>query len=158
MPRDAKPEKRDIRTLRTLIVLDPMSGPDTTQDDELQQIVRSYEDEHGLKLEATLANVFDPAEAERAEMIVFDWGGMSQGNDLLGHQIRGLTRWAEDHPSALLIIRSMLSWNELQDEIRDEQIPALPNVIRDDGRMRIPGWWLAGRTDGRSTPADPPAC
>ncbi|MCY3856760.1 MAG: hypothetical protein OXF78_10770 [Rhodospirillales bacterium] len=83
---------------------------------------------------------------------------MSLGNDLLGHQIRALTRWAEDHPSALVIIRSMLSWNELQDEIRDEQLPALPNVIQDDGRVRIPAWWLAAGTDGRSTPARPPAC
>ena len=136
-------EEREKRAVRTLIVLDPISGTDTSQEDEFEQTVRTYEEEHGLKLDATLASVFDPAEAERAEMIVFDWGGMNLGNDLLGHQIRGLTRWAEDHPSALVIIRSMLSWNELQDEIRDEQLPALPNVIQDDGRMRIPAWWIA---------------
>jgi len=126
--------KRNIRTVRTLIVLDPISGADTTQDDEFERSVQNYEEDHDLKLDATLANVFDPAEAERAGMIIFDWGGMSLGNDLRGHQIRALTRWAEDHPSALVIIRSILSWNELQDQIRDEQLPALPNIIHDDGR------------------------
>ena len=151
-------EEREKRAVRTLIVLDPISGADTTQEDEFKQIIGTYEEDHGLKLDATQARVFDPTEAERAEMIVFDWGGMSLGNDLLEHQIRGLTRWAENHPSALVIIRSMLSWNELQDEIRDEHLPARPNVIQDDGRMRIPAWWGAAGTDGHSTPADPPAC
>ncbi|MCY4122579.1 MAG: hypothetical protein OXG72_16850 [Acidobacteria bacterium] len=56
-------------------------------------------------------------------MIVFYWGAMSLRNDLLGHQIRALTRWTEDHPSALVTIRSMLSGNELPNEIRDEQLP-----------------------------------
>ena len=97
-----------------------MSGADTTRDDEFEQIVRSYEEDHGLKLDATLANVFDPAAGEHAEMIVFDRAGMSLGKDLLGNQIRALTRWAVDHPSALVIIRSMLSWKELQNETRDE--------------------------------------
>ena len=65
-----RPEKRKNRTVRTLIVLDPISAADTTQDDEFEQIVRTYGEDHGLKLDATLANVFDPAEAERAEMII----------------------------------------------------------------------------------------
>lgn len=54
---------------------------------------------------------------------------MALSNDLLGHQLRALIRWAEDHPSALVIIRSMLSWRYLQNEIEDAQVPALPNVI-----------------------------
>lgn len=143
--------ERDLRTVRALIVLNPMAGVDRTQVDEFKQIVQLYKEDHGLQLEATLRNAFDPAEAERAEMIVFDWGAMSLGNDLLGHQIRTLTRWAEDHQSALVIIRSMLSWNELQNEIENEQLPTLPNMICDDGRMQVPAWWLAAR-------ADPPAC
>ena len=85
-------------------------------------------------------------------MIFFDWGAMSLGNDLLEHQIRAVARWAEDHPSTLVIIRSMLSWNELQNDIAEEQLPALPNIIQDDGRMEIPAWWLATGTGGRSTP------
>jgi len=63
-------EEREKRAVRTLIVLDPISGTDTSQEDEFEQTVRTYEEEHGLKLDATLANVFDPAEAERAEMII----------------------------------------------------------------------------------------
>ena len=76
---------------------------------------------------------------------------MSLGNDLLGHQVRALIPWAEDHPSALVIIRSMLSWQYLQDEIEDEQLPALPNVIYDDRHMQIPAWWLATGTGGHPT-------
>ena len=88
-------------------MLDPIAGFDTTREEELKRILQTYEHDHRLKLDATLKDVFDPADAERAEVIVFDWGGMSIGNDLLGHQIRTVTRWVEDHPSALVIIRSM---------------------------------------------------
>ncbi len=137
--------ERDLRTVQALIVLDPMTGIEITQVDEFGQIVQLYKEDHGLQLDATLRDTFDPADAERADMIVFDWGAMSLGNDLLGHQIRTLTRWAEDHPTTLVIIRSMLSWNELQKEIEDEQLPALPNMICDDGRMQIPAWWRATR-------------
>ena len=152
MPHNQQPEQRNLRTVRTLVVLDPMSGLDRTREDELRQILQTCENDHDLRLEATLKDVFDPADAEHAEMIVFDWGGMSLGNDLLGHQIRTLTRWAEDHPSALVIIRSMLSWNELQNEIRDERLPSLPNLIVDDGRLQIPAWWLGTGAGNRQTP------
>ena len=152
MPTNHEPGQRGIRTVRALVVLDPMSRLYRTQKDELRQILQTYENDHDLRLEARLKDVFDPADAEHAEMIVFDWGGMSLGNDLLGHQIRTLTRWAEDHPSALVIIRSMLSWNELQNEIRDERLPSLPNIVVDDGRMQIPAWWLAAGTHGQPTP------
>lgn len=109
MPANQQPEQRSLRTVRTLVVLDPMSGLYRTQEDELRQILQTYENDHDLRLEARLKDVFDPADAKHAERIIFDWGGMSLGNDLLDHQIRTLTRWAEDHPSALVIIRSMLS-------------------------------------------------
>ena len=143
------PGQRGIRTVRALVVLDPMAGLETTQEEELERIRQTCEEDHRLKLDTTLKDVFDPADAERAEIIVFDWGGMSLGNDLLGHQTRTLTRWAEDHPSALVIIRSMLSWNELQNEIRDERLPPLRNMIVDDGRLQIPAWWLGTRTGNR---------
>ena len=152
MPTNHGPGQRGIRTVRALVVLDPMAGFETTQEEELERIRQTYEGDHRLKLDTTLKDVFDPADAERAEIIVFDWGGMSLGNDLLGHQIRTLTRWAEDHPSALVIIRSMLSWNELQNEIRDERLPSLPNLIVDDGRLQIPAWWLGTGAGNRQTP------
>jgi len=76
-------------------------------------------------------------------LIVFDWDGMALGNDVLGHQLRALIRWCRGSPVALVSIRSMRSWRYLQNEVEDEQPPALPNVIYDDGRMQIPSWWLA---------------
>ena len=108
------------RTVRALVILDPAGVTDSPPEKEFNELLLVYEQDYDLKLDAKRADVFDPAEADRAEMILFDWGGMSLGNDLLGHQVRALLPWAEDHPSALVIIRSMLSWQYLQDEIEEE--------------------------------------
>ena len=144
-------EQRTLRTVRALVILDPAGATGRSPEKEFNELLLVYEQDYDLKLDARRADVFDPAEADRAEMILFDWGGMSLGNDLLGHQVRALLPWAEDHPSALVIIRSMLSWQYLQDEIEEEQLPALPNVIYDDGHMQVPAWWLATGTGGRAT-------
>ena len=123
-----------------LIILDPMGSSQGTDDEEYGGIVELYGRNHGVRLEARRAEVFDPAEAEGVELIVFDWGGMSLGNDLIRHQIRALTRWSEDHPSALVVIRSMMSWSWLEAEIRDEQLPDLTNIVQDGG-LTLPEWW-----------------
>lgn len=129
------------KVARALIVLDPMGSSQGTDEEEFAGIVELYDRLHGVRLEATRTDVFDPAEAEGVELIVFDWGGMALGNDLMGHQIRALTRWSADHPSVLVVIRSMLSWSYLETEVRDEQLPDLATMIQDKGGLNLPEWW-----------------
>ncbi len=132
-----------IRTVKALVVLDPAGQYDKEPDREFAEIRQIYEEDFHLKLDAVRADVFNPGQADRAEIVIFDWGGASLGNDLMGHQLRALMRWADDHPSALVIIRSALSWSYLQDEIEAKQLPALANVVNDDGRLTLPAWWLS---------------
>lgn len=129
-----------------------MAGFGTTQEEELERILRTYEDDHRLKLHATRKDVFDPADAERAEMIIFDWGGMSLGNDLLGHQIRTLTRWAEDHPLGArdYPVDAVVERNTERDPRRTASLAAEHRRRRRPNAE--PAWWLAAATRGQSAP------
>ena len=149
-PPKAPAAPANLRTVRALVVLDPGGGGGRSVEEEFSDIVRIYEEDFHLKLNATLSHAFNPATADRSELVIFDWGGMNYGNDLLAHQMRALIRWTEDHPSTLVIIRSMLSWTYLQGEVEASELPRLPNVIEDNGRMTMPSWWLASGTGDRA--------
>ena len=71
--------------------------------------------------------------------IIFDWGAISLGNDLLGHQIRALTRWADDHPSALAQRTARRRERTVRHRAARDRRPA--RTHGEDGRIprRIPG-------------------
>lgn len=50
--------------------------------------------------------------AEGVDLVLFDYGGVAgaYGSDLFGDQSRAAMRWAEDHPSGLLIVASAFTW------------------------------------------------
>jgi len=66
--------QEQLRTVRALIVLDPIAGIGRTQEDEIEQILQIYKEDHDLRLDATLRDVFDPTDAERTEMIILRLG------------------------------------------------------------------------------------
>ncbi len=82
-----------------MVILDPAGVTDTSPEKEFNELLLVYEQDDDLKLDARRADVFAPPEADRTELIVFDWDGMALGNDLLGHRLRALIRWDDDHPS-----------------------------------------------------------
>lgn len=79
MRANQQPEQRSLRTVRTLVVLDPMTGLDRTQEDELRQILQTYENDHDLRLEAALKDVFDPTDTRTAAKAPTPTGS-SRGN------------------------------------------------------------------------------
>lgn len=75
-----------------------------------------------------------------ADLVVFDYGGVSTGNDLLTSNSRRLMRWLQDHPSSLVVIGSRFTYRqgiyyELADldlqpsEETDEMPPQFPNLM-----------------------------
>ena len=154
--------ENETKATRALFVLDPMGSVLMDSNNEFTELVEKYETECGLKLDARLEDVFNAVNATGVELIVFDWGGMSLGNSLMEHQIRTLHRWADDHPSALIVIRSALGSRWIDREIENEHMSPLSNVVVDAGQNgwrvagqsqnlhhpgeRLPGWWLKGRT------------
>ena len=141
-----EPGTKGTIRVRALVVLDAIGGGGKSADDEFGEVLEHYAEIHGLWLDARRAETFNPhgGAVDGCDLVIFDWGGASIGNDMMLHQMRWLVQWAEDHPSALIVIRSM-AWSALEGEIEAEQLPRLPNIVLDDGDLTIPSWWLAGR-------------
>lgn len=60
------------------------------------------------------------SDAMDADLVIFDFGGMGFGNDLLGSNSRTLARWLKDHPSSLVIVASSFTYrNGLGPELRE---------------------------------------
>lgn len=134
---------RPLRRARALIVLDPASVPGMTTEQEFDEIREAWRDLHDIELDATQAERFSPnsPDADRCEVLIFDWGGMSLGSDLMQHQIRWVLQWTEDHPSKLVVIRSMAGLY-LKKAWYQEQTPLLVNLTIDHGELYLPDWWV----------------
>ena len=126
--------------VRALVVLDPIGTMAQSADDEFDELVERWRVDYGLDLShAKRRDHFAPDDTDGVDLVIFDWGGMSIGNDLMGHQLRHLIQWAEDHPSGLVVILSGFAWQYVEHDI-SEDLP--PNVIQDNGDMTLPAWWL----------------
>ena len=127
-----------------LFVLDPRGSEHMDSKTEFEELLKQYRAQYGLTLNARRADFFIPANAKGMDLVVFDWGGMALGDSLMSDQIRGLYRWADDHPSALVVMRSALGSKWIDREIENEHMRPLSNVLVDAGQN---GWRLAGQND-----------
>ena len=113
----AKPRDRTPRALSVGILVDQWGGGGKTGDEEYADHVKVF----GKILSpcrCTFEQMRYPNEQAAKDLIVFDYGGMSVGNDLLSSNSRALIRWAQDHPSSLLLIASRFTWrNGFREEL-----------------------------------------
>lgn len=99
------------KSLRVAIIVDPYGSVsmDRTGADEiaehkadLTKLLR------GHRLTFTAPSWVD--DKMSADLVIFDFGGMSIGNDLMADNSRRLIRWAQDHSSSLIVVVSMFTW------------------------------------------------
>jgi len=112
--------------LKTSIVVDPYGAMEYSGTEEADAHKRMFTALlHPLKLTVDTPLCFN--EDSTSDLIVFDFGGMGFGNDLLGDNSRRLCRWANDHPSSLCLIVS--DWTFRHGVLREMQ--ALGMFVRD---------------------------
>jgi hypothetical protein len=107
--------------LKICILLDPMGYGNVTDDDEYVAHCHVLRTEVLPDFDLTIERrfCFDEAAVD-ADLVVFDFGGMMPGSNLLGDNSRRLARWISDHPSALVVIPSTFTYrNGLQDELAE---------------------------------------
>ncbi len=133
-----KSRRRD-GSLKVAIIVDPYGSVamDQTGDEEAAQ----HRADMTLIL-APSALTFDtkyvmPPDLD-ADLVVFDFGGMSLGNDLLGDNSRRVLQWAQDHPSSLVLIVSNFTYRHgLLPELRER------------------GLFISGKDDGEDSQTTP---
>lgn len=135
----SKPSK-----LKVAIVVDPagtMTGP--SAEEEIAEHKRVF------------TELLKPAEVSFQELhtfyqvrpgtdlVVYDYGGLMPGNDLMESNAREVVRWAQDNPTSLIVVVSAFTYrNFVQVDMEDNGLDLI-NIVCDDGKNDdpIPKWW-----------------
>jgi len=96
--------------IKTAFFVDPMGGGGRTPEEEMESEKESLEEELGVKLDIHRVHHMGQIE-QGTDLLLFDFGGMMMGNSLAEDNSRRVVRWAEDHPSALVIIISQFTYD-----------------------------------------------
>jgi hypothetical protein len=122
-----RPQKRPkgLRRLLCAIIVDEMGtqcggGPEQ----EIRELKKTFSKEVFLNpityYRALYAREGGQGIKPGTDLVLFDYGGMSLGNDLLGSNSRELIKWLQDHPNSLAIIVSAFTYqNGIEPELRE---------------------------------------
>lgn len=137
-------KKRAKATLKVAIIVDPYGGGSRTGEEELEDHKRNLQRVFAKRDVKFETPAYMP-ENLSADLVVFDFGGMSLGNDLLASNSRTLARWMQDHPSSLVFVASTYTYRlGLQYELKEAGVvddsvdydpwddnakPPLPNLL-----------------------------
>lgn len=143
--------------MKTAIIVDPVGCMDYTPEDEIAAYTKRYERLLGRKLKVTTPAYVDPD--MDAELVIYDFGGLMPGSDLMNSNARTLVQWAADHPNALVVIMSEFTYrNYVKYEAEELGLMNLPNMVVDNTAIigilngwdkevdeyPVPKWFLAG--------------
>lgn len=128
----SKAEKGEFYRIKTAFWADLMGACGMTPEEEMKQQKEWAEEELGVKLDIHMPMNISQIE-EGTELVFFDYGGMMLGNSLMEDNSRHLVRWAEDHPSALVVIVSTFTYDravryEIAEHLGIDSVPYHYNV------------------------------
>lgn len=103
-------QRGKLYRIKTAIWVDPAGSMGETSEQQIKRAKDYYEDELGVKLNVHTPQNISEIE-EGTDLVLFDYGGMMYGNSLAEDNSRRLVRWAEDHPSALVIVVSTFTFD-----------------------------------------------
>jgi len=114
--------------VKTLIITDPTGGAGMSPEEEADFIARYMAEMYGIVLNYVHSTAAQSLKEVQPHLVILDYGGASIGYGDTGyHQIEYVLKWAEDHPSKLVLIYSLFTtWmvHEIQ-----EDIEPLDNVL-----------------------------
>jgi hypothetical protein len=132
-----KPKRARRPAVKVVIIVDPMGSftMNKTGDDEYAEHVETYTNLLAPR-KATFQQKFYVLDDMSADLVVFDFGGMMPGNDLMGSNSRRLARWLEDHPSSLAVVASEFTYrNGLLPELRELGLYVAESVGENQKRL-----------------------
>lgn len=109
-----KAAKKKVHKIKTAIVVDYMGSGfgSTTREDEIRDHKARFSDfAKPSKLDVyTPASTYPGELSPGTDLVLFDFGGVGFGNDLMQTNSRHLLRWAADNPNSLVVIVSVFTY------------------------------------------------
>lgn len=138
------------KTIKTAIIVDPTGWSMATPEQEVEE----HKERFGILLAPARLDAYramHPGDGGKhgiqpgTELVLYDFGGMVPGStDLMESNARALVKWAEDHPGALVVIVSRMTFTGyIEPEMSDRGLDGLHNIVSDAGvEGNIPDWFL----------------
>lgn len=119
------------KILKTAIIVDLFGTSMSTPEEEVQNLVETYEKNFGISLK--VHQPVWPSEIEPStKLVLFDYGGMMPGNSLMQDQSRELITWADNNPNSLVVVVSAFTYNNAIEEELNENGLVFNNIICQD--------------------------
>lgn len=116
------------KRIKTLIIADPSGGAGMEPEEEADFIARYLAEMHGLVIDYTITTGAQTLDEAKPDLVILDYGGAMIGyGDTAYSQVKYVLKWAEEHPSKLVLIYTFFTtWmvHEIQ-----EDIDPLDNVL-----------------------------
>lgn len=118
------PEIGNEKMLRLAVVVDPLGSWEMTPEEEvlhIEEILNAVGVPVELIPQTFYGGYSEEIENTKVDILVIDYGGMTFGAmDTTIWQIRSACKWAQEHPSSLLIIWSSFTAEIYERELSEE--------------------------------------
>jgi hypothetical protein len=95
---------------RAIYFADPIGDVEDERDDILDDM-----EEYGITM--SIETTIEPPFSKRFDVLFFDWGGMSVGNDMMRHFCRDIIRCADDNPGRIFVMVSTFTEEAMEDAL-----------------------------------------
>lgn len=114
--------------IKTLIIADPSGSAGMEPEEEADFIARYMAELHGIVLNYTITTGAHMLDEIKPDLVILDYGGAMMGyGDTAFSQVSYVLKWAEEHPSKLVLIYTLFTtW--MVHEVYEDIIP-LDNVL-----------------------------
>lgn len=114
--------------IKTLIIADPAGGVGNTPEEEGDFMAKYLAEVHGIVINYTVTTAAQTLDEAKPDLVILDYGGAMMGyGDGAWRQVDYVLKWAENHPSKLVLIYTLFTtWmvHEIQEDIN-----TLDNVL-----------------------------
>ena len=130
--------------IKTLIVTDYMGTLTQEPEEEAEDIARQFQQDYKIELDWTHQTAANNLDEVNPKLIIIDYGGIMPGSDTDLHQVRAVGKWAQAHPSRLVLIWTSFTSRIWKFDLEDE-FDEMDNVLL---------WEPGGEYYHSSTPFD----
>jgi hypothetical protein len=137
MPKAKAAKKPKAKKLVTAIVVDYMGSQFGERTPEME--IADHKERWGELVAPCKLQVYTPRGTypgelrDSTDLVLYDFGGLMPGNNLMESNARHLAQWAADHPNALIVMVSVFTYERyFKYEAEDLGLTELHNVVVDD--------------------------